>query len=75
MNLSVVIVAWNSAEYLARTLPEELLRRHEAFPVLRVADELTVIITDPTNQQAVSDLEAVTGMVLVALGLRIASEA
>jgi type IV pilus assembly protein PilB len=46
---------------LARTLPEELLRRHEAFPVLRVGDELTVIITDPTNQQAVSDLEAVTG--------------
>jgi type IV pilus assembly protein PilB len=46
---------------LARTLPEELLRRHEAFPVLRVGDELTVILTDPTNQQAVSDLEAVTG--------------
>ena len=31
---------------LARTLPEDLLRRHEAFPVLRVGDELTVIITD-----------------------------
>jgi type IV pilus assembly protein PilB len=46
---------------LARTLPEDLLRRHEAFPVLRVGDELTVIITDPTNKQAVSDLEAVTG--------------
>jgi type IV pilus assembly protein PilB len=46
---------------LARTLPEDLLRRHEAFPVLRVGDELTVIITDPTNRLAVSDLEAVTG--------------
>ncbi len=46
---------------LARTLPEAVLRRHEAFPVLRVGDELTVILTDPTNQQAVVELEAVTG--------------
>jgi type IV pilus assembly protein PilB len=46
---------------LARTLPEAVLRRHEAFPVLRVGDELTVILSDPTNQQAVVELEAVTG--------------
>lgn len=46
---------------LARTLPEEVLRRHEAFPVLRVGDELTVILTDPTNQQVVLELEAIAG--------------
>ena len=46
---------------LARGMPEELLRRHEAFPVLRVGEELTVIMTDPTNQQAVVELEALTG--------------
>ena len=46
---------------LARTLPEEALRRHEAFPVLRVGDELTVILTDPANQQVVVELEAITG--------------
>ncbi|HLE42645.1 MAG TPA: ATPase, T2SS/T4P/T4SS family [Methylomirabilota bacterium] len=46
---------------LARALPEEVLRRHETFPVLRVGDELTVILTDPTNSQAVVELEAITG--------------
>jgi type IV pilus assembly protein PilB len=46
---------------LARSLPEQVLRRHAAFPVLRVGDELTVILSDPTNQQAVVELEAVTG--------------
>jgi type II secretory ATPase GspE/PulE/Tfp pilus assembly ATPase PilB-like protein len=45
---------------LARSLPEEVLRRHLAFPVLRIGDELTVILSDPTNQQAVVELEAVT---------------
>ena len=47
---------------LARTLPEEVLRRHEAFPVLRVGDELTVILSDPTNQQAVVELEAIASV-------------
>ncbi len=46
---------------LARSMPEEVLRRHEAFPVLRAGEELTVILTDPTNQHAVVELEAVTG--------------
>ncbi len=46
---------------LARSMPEELLRRHEAVPVLRVDDELTVILSDPTNRQAAVDLEALTG--------------
>jgi len=56
---------------LARTLPEEVLRRHSAFPVLRVGDELTVILADPTNQQAVVELEAVSGArVAVAIASR-----
>jgi type IV pilus assembly protein PilB len=46
---------------LARGMPEEVLRRHEAFPVLQVGEELTVILTDPTNQQAIVELEGVTG--------------
>jgi type IV pilus assembly protein PilB len=56
---------------LARTLPEEVVRRQHAFPVLRVGDELTVILADPTNQQAVVELEAVTGCrVAVAIASR-----
>ncbi len=46
---------------LARTLPEEVLRRQQAFPVLRVGNELTVILADPLNEQAVVELEALTG--------------
>jgi type IV pilus assembly protein PilB len=46
---------------LARAMPEELLRRHQAFPVLRVGDELTVVLADPTNQHAVVELEALSG--------------
>lgn len=50
---------------LARTMPAEVLRRNQAFPVLRVGDELTVILTDPTNRQAVAELEALTGARLI----------
>ena len=47
---------------LVRTLPEEVLRRHQAVPVLRVADEMTVILADPTDQQALRDLEVLSGV-------------
>jgi type IV pilus assembly protein PilB len=46
---------------LARSLPEDLLRRHQAVPVLQVGEELTVILADPLNRHAVVELEAVTG--------------
>ena len=32
---------------LIRSMPEELLRRLEAAPILRVGDEMTVIVADP----------------------------
>ena len=56
---------------VARTLPETVLRRHEAVPVLRVGDELTVLLSDPTNRQAAIELEALSGSrVTVALAAR-----
>ena len=55
----------------ARSLPEALLRRHEAVPVLRVGGELTVLLADPTNRQAAVELEALSGArVTVALAAR-----
>ena len=45
----------------ARALPEELLRRYQALPILKVGNELTVALADPTNRQAVADIEALTG--------------
>ena len=56
---------------VARSLPEAVLRRHEAVPVLRVNDEMTVLVTDPTNRQAAIELEALSGArVIVALAAR-----
>jgi type II secretory ATPase GspE/PulE/Tfp pilus assembly ATPase PilB-like protein len=56
---------------VARSLPEAVLRRHEAVPVLRVNDEMTVLLTDPTNRQAAIELEALSGArVIVALAAR-----
>jgi type IV pilus assembly protein PilB len=56
---------------VARSLPEAVLRRHEAVPVLRVGDEMTVLLTDPTNRQAAIELEALSGArVIVALAAR-----
>jgi type II secretory ATPase GspE/PulE/Tfp pilus assembly ATPase PilB-like protein len=56
---------------LARTMPEELLRRHLAFPVLRVDQELTVIMADPTNRRGIDALEAASGAkVVVAIAAR-----
>jgi len=46
---------------LARTLPEEALRRHQAVPLVRVGNEITVALPDPTNRQAVMELEALSG--------------
>jgi type IV pilus assembly protein PilB len=46
---------------LIRSMPEELLRRLEAAPVLRVGEEMTVIVADPTNQQAAVELASFTG--------------
>ncbi len=46
---------------LARAIPEEVLRRHHAFPVRRADGQLTVVIADPMNRQAVVELEALTG--------------
>lgn len=56
---------------VARTLPEAVLRRHEAVPVLRVGHELTVLLADPTNRQAAVEIEALSGSrVTVALAAR-----
>jgi type IV pilus assembly protein PilB len=46
---------------VARSMPESVLRRHEAVPILRVGEEMTVLVADPTNRQAAIELEALSG--------------
>jgi type II secretory ATPase GspE/PulE/Tfp pilus assembly ATPase PilB-like protein len=56
---------------VARSLPEAVLRRHEAVPILRVGDEMTVLLADPTNRQVAIEIEALSGSrVTVAMAAR-----
>jgi len=42
-------------------LPIDLLRRYHVVPLIQVGHELTVAMADPTDTQAIADIEAVTG--------------
>jgi type IV pilus assembly protein PilB len=56
---------------VARALPEDVLRRHEAVPILRVGNEMTVLLGDPTNRRAVVELEELSGArVIIAVASR-----
>jgi len=46
---------------LVGLIPLDLLRRYEAVPMIRVGNELTVAMADPTDTQAIADISAVTG--------------
>ncbi|HZS34828.1 MAG TPA: ATPase, T2SS/T4P/T4SS family [Methylomirabilota bacterium] len=46
---------------VARSIPEEVLRRLEAVPILRVGNEITVLLADPTDRRAAIELEALSG--------------
>ncbi|HPD17244.1 MAG TPA: hypothetical protein PLE19_20095 [Planctomycetota bacterium] len=39
----------------------DLLRRHEAVPMVRIGDELTVAMADPTDARAIEEIQAATG--------------
>ncbi len=42
-------------------VPFDLLERYRAVPMVKVGDELTVAMADPTDSQAVADIAAVSG--------------
>lgn len=45
---------------VARAFPEELLRRHQTLPIIKVGNELTLVQADPTNERAVADIRTLT---------------
>ena len=47
-------------ESLVRSIPREILERYMALPLIRVNDELTIVMADPTDREAISDLATVT---------------
>lgn len=46
---------------LVASLPAELLRRCRVVPMIRVGNELTLAMADPTDAQAAADVESLTG--------------
>lgn len=49
-----------------RAVPADVARRLMVVPFLLVGDELTVVMDDPTNRQALAELAEVTGRTVVA---------
>ena len=45
---------------VAMMLPEKLARRYHVIPILKIDDELTVVVDDPLNTTIIQDIEAIT---------------
>lgn len=53
-----------------RSIPSEILRRYRMVPVIRVADELNLVMADPTDTAAIHEAEIITGCsIKVSIGL------
>jgi type IV pilus assembly protein PilB len=54
---------------VATMIPEKLARRYHMIPILKIDDELTVVVDDPLNTTILKDIEAITkSRVKVSLG-------
>ena len=45
---------------VATMIPEKLARRYHVIPILKIDDELTVVVDDPLNTTIIKDIEAIT---------------
>jgi len=46
---------------VVRSVPEKILRRYQVVPIMRSGDELTLVMADPLDRQAIVDIEMITG--------------
>jgi type IV pilus assembly protein PilB len=54
---------------VATLIPEKLARRYHVIPILRIGDELTIVVDDPLNQTIIKDIETITKLhVKISLG-------
>ncbi len=54
---------------VATMIPEKLARRYHVIPILKIDDELTVVVDDPLNTTIIKDIEAITrSQVRISLG-------
>lgn len=45
---------------VATLIPEKLARRYHVIPILKIDDELTVVVDDPLNTTIIKDIETIT---------------
>ena len=45
---------------VAKLLPEKLARRYHVIPILKIENELTVVVDDPLNTTIIRDIEKMT---------------
>lgn len=45
---------------VARLLPEKIARRYHVIPILKIENELTVVVDDPLNTTIIKDIEKMT---------------
>ncbi len=45
---------------VATLIPEKLARRYHVIPILKIDDELTVVVDDPLNTTIIKDIERIT---------------
>ncbi|MBI4368207.1 MAG: hypothetical protein HY588_02325 [Candidatus Omnitrophica bacterium] len=48
------------SEAVDRLIPKEIIKKHVCVPLERVGDLLMVVMADPTNEQAIQEIEAAT---------------
>ncbi len=54
-----------------RSIPRETLEKYQMIPIIRVNDELSLVMADPTDDEAIREAETITGCsVKVSIGLR-----
>ncbi|MFH1562445.1 MAG: ATPase, T2SS/T4P/T4SS family [Nitrospirota bacterium] len=55
---------------VAKLIPHEILKRYRMIPVIRVDNELELVMADPTNTAAIKEAESITGCsVKISIGL------
>ncbi|GEM_PF-2123179 len=47
---------------IVRIVPEEMARKHRLLPLLKVASDLILVVDDPLQEEALEDVERLTGL-------------
>jgi len=71
LNLPYVHLSYQMIDpEVVKSVPAEILKRYKMIPIIRVDNELNLIMADPTDDKAIEDVKSITGCdIKVSLGL------